>query len=277
MTLDSIGWSSVDGVEYSFDGRLRPDQGHVIFQYTLSGEGRIEIGEQVYRLPKGTAFFVQVPGEHRYYYEQTSEPWEFLWLNVKGADAQMFWDRIQQRYQGELVELHPQSQPIQALWDMYRRIQNEQARDKHNLSVMVYNWILLFLGTHAEDHPYHAPVQDSNLRIIEQAQQYMKNHLSESVSLDDIAEHCGTNKYQLCRIFQKTVQVTPLDYMTKRRIEAAAYALRNTNKPVSQISEENGFGSVSYFGKRFREQVGLSPTGYREQSIPYPTSRLYVD
>lgn len=38
LTLDSIGWQRVRSTEYSFSGDERPDSGHVIFQYTLSGQ-----------------------------------------------------------------------------------------------------------------------------------------------------------------------------------------------------------------------------------------------
>ncbi|MEF2248759.1 AraC family ligand binding domain-containing protein [Paenibacillus sp. IITD108] len=68
LLLDSIGWQSTDSPYYGNDGRERSDFGHIVFQYTLSGEGRIELEGKSYSLTPGKAFLVKVPSDHRYYY-----------------------------------------------------------------------------------------------------------------------------------------------------------------------------------------------------------------
>jgi hypothetical protein len=80
----SIGRESTSDVGYFWEGNGRQGGG-VIFQYTLSGEGRLRIGEQTHRIRSGQGFLVEVPSDHSYYYDPAAgEPWEFLWLRFAG-------------------------------------------------------------------------------------------------------------------------------------------------------------------------------------------------
>jgi transcriptional regulator GlxA family with amidase domain len=58
--------------------------------------------------------------------------------------------------------------------------------------------------------------------------------------------------------------VTPIHYLRKIRVEEAAGLLRNTGLAVEAISRQTGFDNVSYFGKVFRQYIGVSPTDYRK-------------
>lgn len=55
LLFDSIGWEQAETPAYSFNGQNRTERSCVIFQYTLSGEGRIEIDGVVHPLTKGKA------------------------------------------------------------------------------------------------------------------------------------------------------------------------------------------------------------------------------
>lgn len=56
MTLDSIGWQIVSSEEYCCPSDDRPDPGHVVFQYTLNGQGYLDIDNQTLPLPKGMPY-----------------------------------------------------------------------------------------------------------------------------------------------------------------------------------------------------------------------------
>ncbi|WKL02069.1 helix-turn-helix transcriptional regulator [Paenibacillus amylolyticus] len=71
------------------------------------------------------------------------------------------------------------------------------------------------------------------------------------MTLDLLASHCDINKHYLCRLFQKSEKTSPLAYLKDRRIEVAVRLLRTTELPISQIGQQCGFESPSYFGKVF--------------------------
>jgi len=227
MTLDSLGCQEVDSASYSFQGNERPDRGHIIFQYTLSGEGRVEIDGTTYWLPEGTAFLVQVPSLHHYYYDSASEqPWKFIWLNARGEDAQRLWDRIIAQ-EGPVVTLDEQAEPLRAYWKLYHRIVTEQIRDPYTLSVLVYEWMLTLLRPRS-----HATTSAQDSPMIIQAKRFMDDHFAQPITLEEIAASSQVSRHHLCRIFQKIEQCSPFEYLRRRRLEAAVTLLRQSDLPI---------------------------------------------
>jgi AraC-like DNA-binding protein len=274
MSLHAIGWEQTRSEDYSYSGENRSENGHVIFQYTLSGEGRIEIDGSLHNVPKGSAFLVKTPSFHRYYYDPaTIEPWDFIWFNIKGKDAQMFWDRIIGAKDGQVVTLHPDSLPIKLFWKMYKRISSEELRDTSVLSTLLYEWIVAMLRT--DNKPESAV--DRTHPMLKKAKLFMRNNLAQQISLEEIAHHVGVSKYYLCRLFHKHDEVPPLEYLRRRRIEIAATELRNTDRPIHVISQDLGFDNASYFGKSFRHYMGMSPREYRTKKLDFPFKNMYIE
>ncbi|WP_151737340.1 helix-turn-helix transcriptional regulator ['Paenibacillus yunnanensis' Narsing Rao et al. 2020] len=273
LTLDSIGRQTITSPEYSFAGDTRPDSGHVIFQYTLSGQGFIEVEQRTFPLPKGTGFLVKVPSKHRYYYEEQEEPWEVLWLNLRGHEADRIWELVIEQ-EGPVIQRAPDSPVITGLLELLGKIAQEKITDKYRLSAMVYNWLLSLVQTSRESVKDISPHSST---VIQRAKLYMKEHYASPVTLDLLSEHCGINKYHLCRLFQRSGQTSPLAYLRDRRIEAALALLRTTDLPVQEVGRQCGFDSPSYFGKVFLQYMSMTPKEYRMRKLEFPYHAVYYD
>lgn len=92
--------------------------------------------------------------------------------------------------------------------------------------------------------------------------QYVNEHYSEKISLDNLCFLFGTNKTTLCRDFKKVYGVTLLNYINTLKIKDAKRLLRGGNLSVTEVSEKCGFNSVHYFCRFFTKQTGLSPKKY---------------
>lgn len=271
LLLDSVGWQSADTSGYGNDGETRTDRGHVVFQYTLSGEGKFQYGDAIQPLSAGTAFLVKVPGKYRYYYEADSgEPWEFLWLNAKGEDALRMCDRILER-RGPVMKLPAGSRSVQRLWELYRTVSEDRVTDAGELSTLVYGFLISLLDPTGPDvSPPGLPLP------LRKATSFMKENYAAALSLEDIAAHCGLSRAYLCRLFQSALGVSPLEYLRRRRVEAAVTQLRRSDDSVQEIGKRCGFESPSYFGKVFRQYLGLSPREYRIRTDDYPFETVFL-
>ena len=65
------------------------------------------------------------------------------------------------------------------------------------------------------------------------------------------------------RQFRATFGETPHRYLQRRRVERAMELLRETDRSVTEICFDVGFGSLGTFSRTFRAVVGESPTSYR--------------
>ena len=77
------------------------------------------------------------------------------------------------------------------------------------------------------------------------------------------------SKYHFLRLFKATYGITPMEYVSRRRIERAQDLLRATNLTVTEVCFAVGFSSLGSFSSRFRA------TGRRERHGDF--QRRYAD
>lgn len=99
------------------------------------------------------------------------------------------------------------------------------------------------------------------------AKRYIDSNYSDNITLDFLAALTHMNKYYLVHSFTKYTGLSPINYLTQKRIQVSMDLLSSTNYSVAQISSSVGFSSQSYFSQVFRKTTGLTPIQYRKKSI----------
>ena len=99
---------------------------------------------------------------------------------------------------------------------------------------------------------------------IKAACDYICLHLNEKVEIHKLAGMQGYTDYYFSTKFKKETGENVHDYVNTKRIERAKDYLTDTNMGIQDICDELGYNSLSYFGKVFRQAVGMSPGEYRQ-------------
>lgn len=94
---------------------------------------------------------------------------------------------------------------------------------------------------------------------------HLQEHYSEPVEIEKIARQEGVSSRYVRRYFAEKVGMSCQDYITVLRINKAKKLLRETEKSVTQIGLEVGYGTPQYFSRVFKEQVGMTPSAYRSE------------
>ena len=94
---------------------------------------------------------------------------------------------------------------------------------------------------------------------------YIKEHLAERITLDQVATQVYLSKSYFCRIIKNELGCTFTEYVNRLRIERSKNLLRSTRMSIAEISIAVGFDDQSYFTRIFKKQTGTSPGKYREQ------------
>ncbi len=98
---------------------------------------------------------------------------------------------------------------------------------------------------------------------IEKACEYMEQHFTERIYLDQICRYAGLSKSTLLRAFTKSKGVTPYRYLETIRINEAKRLLTEAMPPV-EVALRTGFSDQSHFTNYFNQFIGLAPGTYRE-------------
>jgi AraC-like DNA-binding protein len=97
-------------------------------------------------------------------------------------------------------------------------------------------------------------------RVIE----YMKEHITERLSVSEVCEILHYNKSYVFRQFKKTTGSTLMAYFTRLKVQKAKEMLRETDMAISEISDALAFDSSNYFSKTFKKVTGYTPSTYRK-------------
>jgi AraC-like DNA-binding protein len=102
-------------------------------------------------------------------------------------------------------------------------------------------------------------------RVEERALSFIRNHFSESISLDDVAEAAFTSKRNLSRVFQEKTGMTVLGAIQEMRIDEACRLLQPGDKTCAKVAFDCGFGSVQQFNRVFQKLKGCTPQTWRRR------------
>lgn len=98
-----------------------------------------------------------------------------------------------------------------------------------------------------------------------QAIQMIQDSYEEELSLKEVADQLFINAMYLGQLFKKETKKSFSQYLNHFRIEKAKQLLIETNKNINEISCAIGYNNTTYFSKKFKNVVGMSPKDYRKQ------------
>ena len=101
--------------------------------------------------------------------------------------------------------------------------------------------------------------------VIFKATAYMKEHMSERLSLDQVAAQVYLSKSYFCRIINERTGLYIHRICHRLRIERSKTLLQSSQMSIAEISLAVGFDDQSYFTRIFKRQTGCSPGKFREQ------------
>ena len=96
---------------------------------------------------------------------------------------------------------------------------------------------------------------------------YIQGHLSEKLTLDQIARQVYLSKSYLCRILREELDTTFTEYTNRLRIERSKLYLQRSSMSLTEIACAVGFEDQSYFTRIFKRQVGVPPGKYRANNM----------
>jgi len=104
-------------------------------------------------------------------------------------------------------------------------------------------------------------------RAVSLIRDYLNDHPTQDVALDDLSALTGLNKWYLVELFKQHVGVTPHQYQTVLRITLAKKLLR-AGLPGTQVALEAGFADQSHFTRVFKKYTWVTPGRYQRDCLP---------
>lgn len=100
--------------------------------------------------------------------------------------------------------------------------------------------------------------------VVSLSMNYAKEHYTEDINLDLIADYVHLSKSQFCRTFQLTTGTSFMQYLNSYRLTQAHMLISHTEKPLHIIASETGFYSTEHMTRTFQKTYKMSPSQWRK-------------
>mgnify|MGYP003548380717 CR=1 FL=1 len=157
--------------------------------------------------------------------------------------------------------LSASAQSRTCLINQYFKCQNRQNKppvlSKQSKSILINT--LTLLGAHYLKNRQAKHAEQS--KIISRAIEYISEHLTEPITLDDISNALYTNKYYFAHLFKEETGVSPHSYILKKRL-LLSKELIEQGLSITDVYVRCGFSDYTHFFRAFKKEFDLTPKQY---------------
>ena len=145
-----------------------------------------------------------------------------------------------------------------------------QSLMEHRLSQLeqddiLWNFLTYLMTHHASERPMVHPVKSVHVAV-QRTCDYLRSYYADDISLEELAAIANLSRFHFCRVFRKTVGISPSVYQTQLRI-AQARKLLAQGLPIATVANMTGFYDQSHLGWHFKRLVGTTPGKYVQTAI----------
>ena len=110
-------------------------------------------------------------------------------------------------------------------------------------------------------------LSEDNVTIGQLTKRYIKSHLSQRITLADIAGDLHCSIVTVTENFKSEFGITVMEYVMQKRMQKAERLLENRELSVRNVSEACGFSNVECFSRNFKNKYGVSPREWRNKNV----------
>ena len=109
---------------------------------------------------------------------------------------------------------------------------------------------------------------DEQREAVRKMQDYIREHIQEDITINDLAEASAFSPWYARRLFLKYLNMTPAVYIRRLKLSKSALKLRDEQVTVLDVALDMGFGSVDGYQRAFRREFGCNPKEYSTSPVP---------
>jgi AraC-like DNA-binding protein len=92
---------------------------------------------------------------------------------------------------------------------------------------------------------------------------YISDHCTENINVDDLADLAGFSKFHFARLFKQFAGMSCYEYLTQKRIAHAERLLIQPDISITEVAMRSGFNSLSTFNRIFKTAKNCTPSEYK--------------
>ena len=244
-----------ESVSYSSSVQTHAHQGELyLFEFVLKGDGFVEVESQSSNVTDNSYFMIPPNVENKY------------WSAPGVTQEKIFFI-----CRGTLVK---------SLLEIYGLEKSYLVKDAGSLIKYFNNMLILAKQYGAQKDReaalvFHKFIQKAHSivykdeeiplpPIVQEMQKILDAHLEKKIDFTVINKEVSYSHAYMVRLFKKHMDVTPHEYILRRRIETAQLLLKHSTLSIKEIAERLVFSDQYHFSNYFKKCTGMSPSQFRQ-------------
>lgn len=151
--------------------------------------------------------------------------------------------------------------------EMFDDTPGEVARARWEIALfeLMMSVIYAFSARRDRIEIYRASLRRPSDARINRAIRFMREHLDNGLSFDELARMCSLSRPHFFFLFKECTSVSPALYLNTLRMESALGRLSSAGTAINRLSESLGFSEPNHFTRFFRQNLGIPPSEYRRR------------
>ncbi|HBC87497.1 MAG TPA: hypothetical protein DCZ94_11125 [Lentisphaeria bacterium] len=260
--LSAVSCERYDDPSYHFEGRTRRVERLMVFQYSLSGEGRFKDASGEHRIGPGKGFLCEVydPAVSYFYPPGSMRPWEFIYITFYGAATGIVKDIVKRH--GAIFELDLECKLIKQL-KAFSVYDGTSVRISASAGAsLVFELLMTLDGSRESFHE-----QSSSNRIVSEACTMIDDEIANGISVTSLAGKMEISREHITRLFKAELGQTPHDYIARRKLLLACRLLKDSNLSGKVICERIGGITHQHFVRMFKKEFKMTPSHFRKMGV----------
>lgn len=230
-----------------------------LFFIITKGNGILKYQDITYNLSQGDCVFIDC--QKPYAHQSSENLWEIKWIHFFGSNIKSIYEKYTELGGEPSFKAHNVETYIQ-IWEQLFHQASSTAYMK-DMEIFSSLATLLTALLNESNHNINAYSVHSK-QDLQKIKEYLDEHHSEKITLDELSSKFYVNKFYLTRIFKEQFGISITNYLIQIRITHAKRLLRFTDLSIDKISHECGMNDANYFSRIFKKVEGITPGQFRK-------------
>lgn len=215
-----------------------------------AGEGKIYTEKKEFTIKEKQFIIFRIHDIKKY--QSTTPLWEYQWTNFTSHNLENFIskDRIYEK------DISGEEETVFLKFFNYGQ-QEEKDINMLDTIFALYFYTLIYYKKKDEK------IKNNGTKIIDEICSYINQKVYSKISIKEISDFFSITPRRLHQIFTENLNISPKQYVLKKKMEEGYKLLVRTSIPVAEISTMLCFSSPYHFSNEFKKMFNLTPTQVR--------------
>ncbi|MBV5315529.1 MAG: AraC family transcriptional regulator [Prolixibacteraceae bacterium] len=234
-----------------------------ILIYCVEGKGEIRLNDTSHPV-SADHFFIIPAGISHAYHSDEQNPWSIYWIHFSGNKSGIYSRFACQPMPIERGKTSRISERLDLFSELFRNLDR-------GFSIETLEYVNLclphLLASFTHLSQFRMIKESGEKDPIAQSINYMLEHLTKKLKLEEIAAETSLSASHYSRLFLNRTGHSPIDYFIQLKIQRSCRLLDNSGWMIADVAREMGFDDQFYFSRVFRKVMGMSPADYRKRGV----------